>query len=230
MLASALDAREAATALAAGADIIDMKDARHGALGALPLDVIAQAVAAVAGRRPVSATLGDPPYDIEALVARARALRGLCVRYVKFAVDADFLARHAESLAALARDVDLIGMQFADDGLDVALLPRLAALGFAGAMIDTRDKARGRLTTLCDGATLAAFCARCRAAGLRAGLAGSLRADDVPALLAIRPDVLGFRGALCADHARGRALDAAATRALRSLIPTHASDRASAKA
>ena len=58
--------------------------------------------------------------------------------------------------------------------------------------------------------------------GLTVGLAGSLRQEHVPALLALEPDLLGFRGALCQDGVRGGALDPAACRAVRALIPREA--------
>ena len=48
-------------------------------------------------------------------------------------------------MSRLARDVALIGMMFADEKPDFALLARLEKLGFKGAMLDTRDKTRGRL-------------------------------------------------------------------------------------
>jgi uncharacterized protein (UPF0264 family) len=48
-----------------------------------------------------------------------------------------------------------------------------------------------------------------------AGLAGSLRLDHVPALVALSPDVLGFRGGLCRKGERAAAIDAAAVSALR---------------
>lgn len=51
------------------------------------------------------------------------------------------------------------------------------------------------------------------------GLAGSLEAPDVPRLLPLRPDTLGFRGALCHGRAREAEIDAAALRLIRDLIP-----------
>ena len=62
-LASVRDAEEAELALRAGADIVDLKDPEQGALGALTPDTIAACVKQVAGRAPVSATIGDRPLD-----------------------------------------------------------------------------------------------------------------------------------------------------------------------
>ena len=62
-LASVRDPAEAELALAAGADIVDLKDPGQGALGAVAPGVIAACVAAIAGRAPVSATIGDLPMN-----------------------------------------------------------------------------------------------------------------------------------------------------------------------
>ncbi len=140
MLASVANAAEAGVVLQLGADIVDLKDARRGALGAVSLDIARQAIAAVAGRIETSAALGDPPYDQETLLADARALAAMGVNYVKLAVDAPTLQRLGELLGRLAQDVALVGMMFADEKPDFALLAKLGKLGFKGAMLDTRDK------------------------------------------------------------------------------------------
>ena len=219
MLASVADAAEAGVVVQLGADVIDLKDARRGALGAVSLDIARQAIAAVAGRSETSAALGDPPYEEEALLAGVRALAAMGVNYVKLAVDAPTLHRLGEPLSRLARDVALVGMMFADEKPDFALLAKLGKLGFKGAMLDTRDKTRGRLIAHLEVVQLNQFCSQCRALNLMSGLAGSLEAPDVPRLLLVRPDVLGFRGALC--HARDRqgAIDPHAVALIRDLIP-----------
>jgi (5-formylfuran-3-yl)methyl phosphate synthase len=224
MLASVANAAEAGVAVQLGADIIDLKDARRGALGAVSLDIARQSIAAVAGRSETSAALGDPPYNEEALLESARALAAMGVDHLKLAVDAPTLDRLGDSLSRLARDVALIGMIFADEKPDFTLLARLEKLGFKGAMLDTRDKTRGRLIAHLEIVHLSEFCTQCRELKMMSGLAGSLEAPDVPRLLLVRPDVLGFRGALC--HARDRqgAIDPTAVVLIRDLIPREIPD------
>ena len=134
------------------------------------------------------------------------------------------LDRLGDSLSGLAREVGLVGMMFADEEPDFALLAKLAALGFKGAMLDTRDKTRGRLIAHLDVVRLSQFCSQCRALRLMSGLAGSLEAPDVPRLLLVRPDVLGFRGALCHAHDRRGAIDPQAVALIRDLIPRERPD------
>jgi (5-formylfuran-3-yl)methyl phosphate synthase len=224
MLASVANAAEAGVVVQLGADVIDLKDARRGALGAVPLDAARQVIAAVAGQSETSAALGDPPYDEETLLAGAQALATMGVGYVKLAVDAPTLHRLGDSLGRLARDVALIGMMFADEKPDFGLLAKLGDLGFKGAMIDTRDKTRGRLITHLEVVQLNQFCSQCRALNLISGLAGSLEAPDVPRLLLVRPDVLGFRGALCHAHDRRGGIDPPAVALIRDLIPREKPD------
>ena len=224
MLASVADAAEAGVGVQFGVDVIDLKDARRGALGAVSLDIARQAIAAVAGRCETSATLGDPPYDEDALLAAGRRLAAIGVDYLKLAVEAPTLDRLGDSLSRLARDIALVGMMFADEQPDFALLAKLKQLGFKGAMLDTRDKSRGRLLAHLEVVQLNQFCSQCRALKLMSGLAGSLEAPDVPRLLLVRPDVLGFRGALCHAHDRRGAIDPAAVVLIRDLIPRERTD------
>jgi len=224
MLASVANVAEADLVLRLGADIIDLKDPGRGALGAVPLETARDTIESVARRCEVSATLGDPPYREEALRARARALAAMGVDYLKLAVDGPTLEGLGEALRLSAREIALVGIMFADEEPDFALLPDLAALGFKGAMLDTRNKTPGRLLTHLDVARLEDFCWRCRAAGLISGLAGSLEAPDVPRLLLVRPDVLGFRGALCHAHDREGAIDSQAVALIRDLIPRERPD------
>jgi (5-formylfuran-3-yl)methyl phosphate synthase len=219
-LASVNGAEEARIALAQGADIIDLKDAGHGALGALAPEAVRDAVAAVGGRRPVSAVAGDPEMQPGAVLAAATGMAALGASFVKvglFATPSRIDCIRA--LAAVSSKVRLIGVMFADAGADIALLPLLAECGFAGVMLDTADKGAGGLLAVTDFAALAAFLDACRTHGLTAGLAGGLEAPDVPRLLLLSPDVLGFRGALCAGGRRGGRLDAAEVAVIRGLIP-----------
>jgi len=123
------------------------------------------------------------------------------------------------ALADLARRARLVGVLFADNDADEALVPLLAECGFAGAMLDTARKGNGRLLDHRDIPSLMEFILRCREHGLMAGLAGALEAPDVPRLLLLGPDYLGFRGALCAGHHRGGGIDPARIQVLRELIP-----------
>jgi uncharacterized protein (UPF0264 family) len=59
LLVSVTSAEEASAALAGGADVIDAKNPLAGALGAVPVDVLREIHATVAGARLVTAAIGD---------------------------------------------------------------------------------------------------------------------------------------------------------------------------
>ena len=82
-LASVISAAEAEIVLAAGADIIDLKDPHSGALGALPSPVIGEAVRTAAGRRTVSATAGDLPMQPRLIADAVARIAELGVDIVK---------------------------------------------------------------------------------------------------------------------------------------------------
>jgi uncharacterized protein (UPF0264 family) len=219
-LASVRDAAEAELALGCGADIIDLKDPNSGALGALPLDTIAATVGSIAGRVPVSATIGDLPLK-DAIASNAiRTTAATGVGFVKLAL---FPAADAERslslLAAEASTVRLILVIFTDALPDFDVVSGAAKIGAAGVMLDTIGKASGSLLDHLSLEALAAFVSSAKAEGLSVGLAGSLRAMHVPALLSLEPDLLGFRGALCRGGSRREPFDPVAAASVRALIP-----------
>jgi len=226
MLASVLDATEAVLAVEAGADIVDLKDPGRGALGAVAPEALAQALAAVAGRRPVSATVGDLPMRPDLLAREAARTAAAGVDYVKLGLlPGPGLAECISALGGLAGEARLVAVLFADRWPYPGAPEALARAGFAGVMVDTADKSAGGLRRHLDEAALRAFLREAAASGLFGGLAGSLARADIPALLALGPDVLGFRGALCAGGSRTAGLDPAALRAVRAAIPAAAAGR-----
>jgi len=220
MLASVLSREEAEIALSRGADIIDCKAPARGALGALPLATIAEIVAYVDGRRPVSAVV-ELPHDVAHALRDFEEVAAAGVDYVKFALPATSDAVEIiDALAPLTARTKLVAVLFADLGPEFDTLEPLAGAGFHGAMLDTAHKGKGRLLDYMSVGALSEFVARCRAVGLASGLAGALEPPDVPRLLVAGADVLGFRGALCAHGDRRSAIDGRATTLIRDLIPS----------
>jgi dihydroneopterin aldolase len=126
--------------------------------------------------------------------------------------------RCLDALRPLARRVPLVLVLFADRLPDFDAVAAAAAMGAAGIMLDTADKRSGSLLAHLDPCRLLSFVTQARAHGLTVGLAGSLTAADVPVLLPLAPDLIGFRGALCLGL-RSASLDLAVCAAIRALIP-----------
>src|SRR4051794_5737732 len=220
LLASITGPQEAEIALAHGADIIDLKDSTNGAFGAVSPDTVRVTLGTVNGRRPVSAVSGELPMEPTSLLAAATAMADAGAEYVKVGLFPG--ARRTEcirALSQLAHRTKLVGVLFADEGADQALIPLMAENGFAAVMLDTARKGNGGLLAHKDIPELADFVDAARGKSLLAGLAGSLEAPDIPRLLLLAPDILGFRGALCADGDRSGSLDPRGIDEIRGLIP-----------
>jgi len=223
MLASVRSAEEALFALQAGADLIDAKDPSNGALGPVSRETLRAIVAAVAGRRPVSATVGDLPLELEPLRDAVRSNTECGADLVKIGIfEREFPLAQVQALPRALAGVPLIAVLFADRSPPLHVAPKLVAAGWHGVMLDTADKLGGGLRDWTDEAWLAEFVQQGRASGLLVGLAGSLREDDVLPLARLDPDYLGFRGALCAGSDRDECLNPDRVRAIRALL-----DRAS---
>ncbi|MBX9924756.1 MAG: (5-formylfuran-3-yl)methyl phosphate synthase [Hyphomicrobiaceae bacterium] len=216
-----MNAAEAADAVAGGADILDAKNPAAGALGALPPKSIEMivAVARAAGVK-VSATIGDLPCEVASVAAAVDATLATGVHYVKIGLFPG--AGTDATIDALARRNggarQLVGLLLADRGPDFRLVARLAEAGFCGVMLDTAAKDGRSLRDVLTGFELAAFVDAAGASGLFAGLAGSLRLRDVAPLVRMEPDILGFRGALCAGGARTGTLSQTQVRDVRATL------------
>ena len=220
MLASVTNPAEAEAVWAGGADIIDLKDPAKGALGALDAKVAAGIVRSVGKRKPVSAAAGSSLGAPGAVVDAVAAMAATGVDYVKVGFSPGKAgADCVRALGPHASTTRLVGVLFADCELDLDMLALMANNGFTGAMLDTAKKGAGRLFDHMDIAALDRFIDRCRENGLTSGLAGSLEAPDVPRLLPLQPNYLGFRASLCQGRAREAAIDAASVRMIRDLIP-----------
>lgn len=223
MLASVRSPAEAEAVCAGGVDIVDLKDPEKGALGALDAKIAAEIVRSVGKRLPLSAAAGQTNGAPGKVLDDVAAIAATGVDYVKVGIAPDDAAADwVRELGRQANNTKLVGVLFADCAPDLEMLACMADNGFAGAMLDTAKKGAGRLLDHMDIAALDHFIDRCRKRGLMSGLAGSLEAPDVPRLLPLQPDYLGFRGSLCHGRLREGPIDAAAVKVIRELIPRQA--------
>jgi (5-formylfuran-3-yl)methyl phosphate synthase len=210
LLVSVVSAVEARDAVVGGADIVDVKDPREGALGAPSPRVVSEVVGAVGGAAPISVALGDLPDP-----RQAAALAG--VAYVKAGLRGAGGLDHAVAVMSAIADavgphMAVIAATYADAGaldppaLAPAELPELVArTGIAGALVDTFLKDGRGLYGWLSEAELARLVARTRAAGGTFGLAGQLRLGE---LRRVAADVVGVRSAVCRGGDRTASLDA----------------------
>jgi uncharacterized protein (UPF0264 family) len=189
--------------------------------------------AAVTPRRiHVSATIGDWPMTAFADITVAIAAVDACgVDYVKFGVDPGADRRHeTDALALVAHLADtptcragrLVPVLIADRHISRLLVDALLALPIPTLLLDTADKRGGSLLDRHGPAALAAHLAQVhtRRPDCLAGLAGSLRLDEIGQIRELAPGIAGFRGAACGGVREG-SIDAGCVAALRASLRAH---------
>jgi uncharacterized protein (UPF0264 family) len=216
LLVSVRDEAEALLAAESGADFIDLKEPREGALGGLPLPAILAIVKTLREdgvSLPVSATIGDLAMHEQAAIAeRVKAVGACGVDYVKVGIEpAPNAVAVLDLLAGCGQTV--VPVFIVDRGVDFGLVAHACKLNFPALMADTADKGAGSLFDGTAALDLHRFVETVRRAGKLVGLAGALRAAQLPGLLQLAPDFAGFRTAVCRGD-RGSALDGERVRAL----------------
>ena len=225
LLVSAASVADALAAIEGGADIVDAKDPDAGALGAVSPDVFRSIVAAVDGRRPVTAALGDArcPVSVET-DARMFAALGASLVKVGFVDGTDTdtaLALATAAVRGVSAGAPMSGVVLVAyaDVSHAAVSPRTlldvaSAAGAAGVLLDTADKSGPRLTALATLAWLTEWTGAARRRSLTVALAGRLRAEDLLTVRHSGADIAGVRGAACEGGRSGR-IEAAKVRGLR---------------
>lgn len=225
LLVSVRCSAEAETALAGGADLIDVKEPERGALGRADDEVIAGVLRAVAGRQPVSAALGE--------LREATLCTITDLAFAKWGLSgagADWPTRLQEAIAQ-RQQVDAgcrpVAVAYAD--WERARSPRPAEVAeFAcrhhtGLLIDTHTKDGQTLLDWLTVAEVARLVERCRRAEAPIALAGSLGLADIARLAELRPDWFAVRGAACLEGERDREVDEKRVRRLAELLRGHGS-------
>ena len=215
LLVSVRDPVEARAAFIGGADVIDAKDPRSGALGAVRPPLLAAIQRTVNSARPtrlLSAALGDADEE-PAVIRRARVASRRQVAFVKLGFAGVRSETRSRWVAAavvrhLAPATRLVLVAYADWERVGSLSPRrlvaiAAAVGATGVLLDTARKA-APLFALEAPDAVAAWVATVHAAGLFAALAGSLMDSDITTARELGADVVGVRGAACIGGRLGR--------------------------
>jgi uncharacterized protein (UPF0264 family) len=207
LLVSVRNSDEALTALAGGADVIDVKEPSRGSLGAANVSTVADVVRAVNGRVPVTAAAGElielgrykpqPFPDGVALIkiglAGCRTLNAWTGRWRKAIADL------APGGNAFQRSVAVVyaDWQSANSPPPSDVLQLAVDAGCPALLIDTWDKSAGSLFDVWNNQSLPAFLRAARSHNLLVVLAGSLTVEVLAAGTNLRPDLIAVRSAAC---------------------------------
>jgi (5-formylfuran-3-yl)methyl phosphate synthase len=225
LLVSVRSEEEAVAALRGGAALIDVKEPRRGALGRASDGILAGVVRIVAGRRPVSAALGElvedsdevwPPQDVPLTLVKWGLAGCAAVWRSKLRLAMRGLTERQASCRAVA-------VAYADWQPARAPTPEevcdFAIENAAGAfLLDTWRKDGSTLVDCLPLTEIERLRERCRAAGVPLALAGSLGPAEIQLLLPLRPDWFAVRGAVCQARQRGAAIDEDKVRQLAALL------------
>lgn len=219
LLISVRDAEEAATALAAGADVIDVKEPDRGSLGAADYETIQAVVSKVAGIRPVTAALGELADLIDGRPPQfaASKLDGVSLFKIGLAQcgrDRRWREKWRQTISHLARSprtdgapgpvaVAYADWKIAEAPNPVDVLQTAAEIGCPALLVDTWNKSHGTLFDSWDVEALREFVDDVHRRSMRIVLAGSLRRESVSLAVALQPDLIAVRGAACRGDRHG---------------------------
>jgi (5-formylfuran-3-yl)methyl phosphate synthase len=203
LLISVRDGEEAETALAGGADLLDVKEPVRGSLGAATPAVWREVLQRCRGRVPTSAALGE--LDEAQRSVGDEALAGFDFAKTGLAgcrADRRWPDRWAELVHRLPDRVAPVAVVYADwrecgAPAPEEIIDQAKRLACGAVLLDTRGKQQGDLLDHLSVAQLAPLVARIRQHALRVVLAGSLGPASIVAALELRPDYIAVRRAAC---------------------------------
>ncbi|MCL4429482.1 MAG: hypothetical protein M1167_01900 [Chloroflexi bacterium] len=215
LLISPMNEKEAAEAIAGGADIIDVKNPKEGALGANYPWVIRRIKEVTPKNLAVSCTLGEVGNLPGSVSLAAFGAASLGVDYIKVGLygiktpeEAVFLLQNVSRAAKECNPKIKIAVAgYADaekiGGINPLLIPDIAhEAQVEVAMLDTSVKDGKNLFDYLTVEQLKKFVDSAHDYGLVAALAGSLRKQDLAVVYGLGADIAGLRGAACTNSNR----------------------------
>jgi (5-formylfuran-3-yl)methyl phosphate synthase len=203
LLVSVRSTEEAEVALAGGADVVDVKEPRRGALGPADPDVWRGVLGVVQRRAVTSAALGELLTDAVERVAH----QTVGLRYVKIGLAGchgrrGWIAKWLNATCRLPRGVQAVPVAYADWPQAEAPSPSVALALAASSparllLIDTYQKCGGGLLDCLSLDALRRIAQHATQMRVKLALAGSLDAAAINALRALTPAYIGVRGAAC---------------------------------
>ncbi len=209
LLVSVRNVQEAEIAFSRGVDLIDVKDPSRGSLGAADFTVVRDVIRTVAGRVPVSMALGELVQWDPAHATRIPA----ALAYVKWGMSGAAGTEGWPSLwraaaAALPGGVRPVAVVYADRNTagsppPLEIVAEAGRLGCPYLLVDTFFKSAGSLLDHLSLSQLADLVRAAREHRLGVALAGSLSEEAIARVLAIDPDFIAVRGAVCRNGRTG---------------------------
>ncbi len=219
LLISSINESEAAEAIAGGADIIDVKNPKEGALGANFPWVIKRIREITPENVEVSCTLGEAPNLPGATSLAALGAATIGVNYIKAGLcglktpeEAIYLMQNVVKAAkGFNPSMKVVATGYADaervGAVNPLHVPEISHKAQADiAMLDTAVKDGKSLFAFLTIEQLKSFVVAAHNYGLKVALAGSLKKEELSTVNALGADVAGLRSAACSlsDRVNGQ--------------------------
>ncbi len=221
LLVSPKDLEEAKAVIRGNADIVDVKNPKEGSLGAnFPwvIKSVKELVEKEGGNgMQMSAAIGDFDYKPGTASLAALGAASVGADYIKIGLlkiktreeAIDLLSGVVRAVKGFDPTKKVVSAFYSDYKRINSISPfEITEIGKAVdidvAMVDTGIKDGKSTFEFLDEDELKTFISESKALGLETALAGSLTFDDIPALKAIGPDILGVRGMVCGGDRNSR--------------------------
>ena len=214
LLVSVTSAEEAAAAVAAGVDLIDVKDPARGPLGVAHHETAAAVLAVVNGAVPVSAALGE--WHPNAVTDAHWHLK-LPLSYVKWGLagyghPAGFGEDLLETRRRVPAGIEVVAVAYAD--WEAAKSPPPAEVvrhakryRYRAFLFDTFAKTGDTLLDHLPLAELTELVAGLKRTGIKVAVGGSVQFEQLKQVKAAGADWVAVRGAVCVGGKRDAGLD-----------------------
>lgn len=215
LMVSVTNAAEAGQAVEGGADVVDIKNPAEGPLGAAGPAAIREVASVLPADMPLGIALGDFAGKVGGAALAALGACSFSPGYIKIAFTADCgvdevracLEEMRQAILQSGSRSELIACIYADTvntgktGLS-QFVRALRPAGADGCLLDTCIKDGRSLPDWLSINQLRQFALDCRKEGLLCAMAGSLQKRHIQQMLGIKPDIIGMRGAVCAQGDR----------------------------
>jgi uncharacterized protein (UPF0264 family) len=213
LLVSVRGPDEVEAAITGGADWIDLKEPRAGALGAVKAEVAKRVVDCIGDRVPISAALGELLAWDESSAGELLGVPNIKVVKVGLAgcgrVDnwQDRWQSVAKSIVKAGHELAVVAYadwQQAAAPAPAEVIATAKAVRSRFFLLDTYDKKSGSLLNHLSASELDKTLRLARDFSLTTVIAGSLRQDDLAALASTETDIIGVRGSVCGGDRTAR--------------------------
>ncbi len=221
LLVSPKDMEEAKAVIRGNADIVDVKNPKEGSLGA-NFPWIIKAIKELVEKEKgdgvkISAAIGNFDYKPGTASLAALGAASAGAEYIKVGLfkiktrqeAIDLLTGVVKAVKDFAPTKKVVSAFYSDYKRINSISPfEIAEIGkevdIDVAMVDTGIKDGRTTLEFLSEEELKTFVSESKALGLETAIAGSLKFDDIPAIKAIKADIIGVRGMVCGGNREDR--------------------------